>query len=172
MLDIWLPQKEKRWHAEEAWPKKERKREKRGNHVMKKRGMIKEREPMFKGVPPSIYPSIQPHTCTFWSRLYDLFLHVFSLWLYNIWNASIPCSYPTLSSTKALPIVGKTKGNYCPDENNKSWVLRENHFGNLAMFLKILFKKISPDGLQNYEQVSIALRTVLTLNNPRQGDGY
>ena len=55
----------------------------------------------------TIHPSIHPHTCTFWSRMHDLFLHGSTLWFYNRWNASMPCSYPTLSSTKALSTVGK-----------------------------------------------------------------
>jgi len=37
------------------------------------------------------------------------------------------------------------------------------------MFSKF-FQKVSPDGLRIYEQVSITLCTVLTLNSPRQGD--
>ena len=92
---------------------------------------------------PSTHPSIHSHTCTFRSRLHDLFLHGSSLWLYNIWNASMPCSYPTLSSTKALSIVGKTEGNYCPGEDNKSWVLRENHFGELSHIFKNPLQNIS-----------------------------
>ena len=43
--------KEKRWHAEEAWPKKRREKKKEGNHMCERerdQGMIKEREPHFK----------------------------------------------------------------------------------------------------------------------------
>ena len=76
----------------------------------------------------------------------------------------------TLSSTKALSILGKTEDKYCPGEDNKSWVLRGNHFGELSHVFKKSFLKMSPDGLWIYKQVSITLWTVLTLNSPRQGD--
>ena len=77
-----------------------------------------------------------------------------------------------MSYTKALLLVGKTEGNTALVRIIKVECFERIVLGNLAIFLKILFKKIPPDGLQIYEQVSIALRTVLTLNNPRQGDGY
>jgi len=125
----------------------EKKRE-RGSHVWKKEeviisGMIKrEREPTLEGVNHTIihYPSIHTPTHS-WSRLYDLFLHKSSLWLYNIWNASMPCFYPTLSSTKDLSTIGKTEGRYCPGEDNKSWVLRENHFWELSHVFENLLQK-------------------------------
>jgi hypothetical protein len=44
-----LPQKEKRWHAEEAWPKKKRERERKGAAISEKketRDDKREREPM------------------------------------------------------------------------------------------------------------------------------
>jgi hypothetical protein len=57
-----LPQKEKRWHAKEAWPKK-REREKRGSHVSKKRDrMIQKRKAITSMSKP--YPSIHPSTHT------------------------------------------------------------------------------------------------------------
>jgi len=54
-----LPQKEKRWHAKEAWPKKKgvAMSQKKGGKMIKER----EREPMFEGVS---HTSIDPHTCT------------------------------------------------------------------------------------------------------------
>jgi hypothetical protein len=48
-------------------------------------------------------------------------------------------------------------------------VLRENHPENFAIFSRFL-QKVSPDGLQIYEQVSTTLCTILTLNSPRQED--
>ena len=102
----------------------------------------RERKPALWGVIHTIiHQSIHPHTRTSWSRLYDLFVHGSFIWLYNIWNASMPCSYPTLSSIKALFIVGKPEGNYCPGKEAKSWVLRENHFEEL---LGILTMRINP----------------------------
>ena len=65
---------------------------------------------------------------------------------------------------KSFVVVGEIKGSYCSGEDNKSWVPRESHPGNFAMFSKI-FQKVSPDGLQIYEQVSTILCTVLTLNS-------
>jgi hypothetical protein len=81
--------------------------------------MIKEREPMPKGVPPYIYPSIHTlapfdrdcMTCFFIDPFFDFTTYGMQVWI---------LSYPTLSSTKALPLVGKTEGSYCPSEDSKS----------------------------------------------------
>ena len=86
-----------------------------------------------------------------------------SKWFYH----TLFLSY--LELHKGYLAVGMTEGRYCPGEDNKSWVPRESHPGNFAMFSKI-FQKVSPDGLKIYEQVSTTLCTVLTLNSPRRGD--
>ena len=112
------------------------------------------------------------------SRSLQLHILIEIAWLVSPWVLSLSLqymeckyalflSYPELH--KSFIVVGKTKGRYCPDEDNKSWVLRENHLGNFAIFSNTL-QKVSPDGLQIYEQVSITLCTILTLNSPRQGD--
>ena len=77
---LWLSQKEK-MACQEAWPKK--KREKKGATMSQKKeaGMIRERKDITLRSKP--YSSIHSYTCTFWSRLHDLFLLGSSLWLYN-----------------------------------------------------------------------------------------
>ena len=136
MFDYGCPKKRKDGMPKKHDPKKREKERKRGVTMCQKkrrreRDDTRERTNALRSK-PYLYPSIHSYTCTFWPRLHDLFLDESSLWLYNIWNASMPCSYPTLSSTKTLYRVGKTEGRYCPSEDNKSWVLRENHFGELG----------------------------------------
>ena len=92
---------------------------------------------------PYHHLSTHPYTCTFWLKLHDLFLHGSSLWLYNIWNASMPCFYPTLSSTKDLSTIGKTEGRCCLVRIIKVECFERIILGNLAMFSKIFFKNIS-----------------------------
>ena len=152
-------------------PKKRRER-KRGNHVSKKRetGMVWERKAITSRNKPysSICPSIHTlapfdrdcMTCFFLDPLFDFTIYVMQV-----------CSVLILpwAPQKLYVVVGKTEGRYCPGKDSKHWVLRENHLENFAMFLKN-FQKMSPDGLQIYEQVSIALCTILTLNSPKQRD--
>ena len=126
-------------------PKKtEREKRKRGVVISeKKENDTRERTNALRSKPYH-HSSIHPHTCTFWSRLHDLF----SPWILSLtlqWNASMPCSYPTLSSTKALFAIGKIEGRYCPGEDNKNWVLRENHFGELS--------RVFENPLQKYLQM-------------------
>ena len=101
----------------------------RGNHVWKNREKegddTRERTNALRSKP---YPhsSINPYTCTFWSRLHDLFLHGSSLWLYNIWNASMPCSYLT-ALVRIIKVV----------------CFERIILGNFAIFLKTFFKNKS-----------------------------
>jgi len=169
-LNYGCSKKEKRWHDKEAWPKKKRK----GVAMSQKKEKETRDDLRDKTIRSKPHPSIHPSTHTpapFWSRLHDLFLHGSSLWLYNIWNASTPFSYATLSSTKTFVVVGEIKGKYCPGEENTSWVPQESYHGNFVIFSKI-FQKVPPDRLRIYEQVSTTLCTVLTLNSPRQGDSW
>ena len=159
--------KKKRWHAKKHDPKK---REKKGAIMSQKKetGKIRERKDITLRSKP--YPSIHP--------LIHLHLLIEIAWLVSPWIISLTlqymeCKYALflfiLELHKGFLAVGKTEGRYCPGEDSKSWVLRENHLGNLAMFSKI-FQNVSPDGLQIFEQVSTTLCTVLTLNSPRPGD--
>ena len=151
-------------------PKKHdpKKRETGGSHVSKKKrqGMIRERKPLPQGV-SHVHPLIHLHP------LIEI------AWLVSPWILSLTLQYMEcknalfLSYTelhKSFIEVGKAEGRYCPGEDNKSWVLRENHLGNFAIISKKIIQKVSPDGLQINEQVSTTLCTVLTLNSPRQGD--
>ena len=108
---------------------------KMGNHVGKKGNDKRERTNALRST--TIHLTIHPHNCTFWLRLHDLFLHGSFLWLYNIWNASMECKYGSFltlpwAPQNLLSTVGKAEGRYCPCEDNKSWVLRENNFGELS----------------------------------------
>ena len=116
------------------------------------------------------HPSIHP--------LIHLHLLIKIAWLVSPWIISLTlqymkCKYALFLSYlelhKSFVVVGKIKVSYCPGKKKTSWVPRESYPGNFAMFSKI-FQKVSPDGLQIYEQVSTTLCTVLTLNSPRQGD--
>ena len=102
----------------------------------------------------SIHPSTHSYTCTFWLRIAWLV----SPWILSLTLQYMECKYamflPYLELHKGFSLVGKTEGRYCPGEDNKSWVPRESHPGNFAMFSKT-FQKVSPDGLQIYEQVSM-----------------
>ena len=176
-IRLWLPQKEKRWYAKEAWPKKNRERE-RGSHVSKKkkkkerdRDVSREKTNALRSKPHlSIHLSIHP--------LIHLHLLIEIAWLVSPWILSLilqymECTYAMFLSYlelhKGFLAVGEIEGRYCPGEDNKSWVPRESHHRNFVMFSKI-FQKVSPDGLQIYEQVSTTLCTILTLDSPRQGD--
>ena len=68
-----------------------------------------------------------------------------------------------------LVVVGKIKGRYCPGKEIQDECLERVILGALPCFQNS-FKKVSPDGLRIYEQVSITLCIVLTFNSPRQGD--
>ena len=70
---------------------------------------------------------------------------------------------------KSFVVVGKIKGKYCPGKEIQDECLQRVILGALPCFQKS-FKKVSPDELRIYEQVSTTLCTILTLNNPRQGD--
>ena len=128
--------------------------------------MIQERKAIISRSKP--YPSIHSYTCTFWSRLHDLFLHGSSLWLYNIQNTSVPCLILPWAPQR-LVVVGRIKGRHCPGKKIQDECLKRVILGALPCFQNS-FNKVSPDGLQIYEQVSITLCTILTLNSPRQGD--
>ena len=84
--DYGCPKKIKDGMPKKHDPKK-REREKKGVAMSQKKekerdiGMIRERKAITSR--SKSYPSIHSYTCTFWSRLHDLFLLGFSLWLYN-----------------------------------------------------------------------------------------
>ena len=161
-----MPKKRK-----DGMPKKhDQKKEKGDSHVSKKRwdrDDSREKTITSRSKPhPSIHPLIHLH------------LLIEIAWLVSPWIISLTlqymeCKYAQFLSYlelhKGFLAVGKTKGRYYPGEDNKSWVPRESHPENFVMFSKI-FQKVSPDGLQIYEQVSTTLCTVLSLNSPRQGD--
>ena len=167
------PKKEKKWHAKETWPKKKREKGVAMSQKKRDRDDLREKTNTSRSKPQpstSIHPSIHP--------LIHLHLLIEIAWLVSPWIISLTLQYmeckyalflPYLELHKGFLVVGKTEGRYCPGEDNKSWVPRESHPGNFAMFSKI-FQKVSLDGLQIYEQVSTTLCTVLTLNSPRQGD--
>ena len=155
--------------CQEAWPKK--KREKKGATMSQKKeaGMIRERKDITLRSKP--YSSIHPSTHTLAPFDQDC-MTCFSMDpLFDFTINRIQVCYVLILpwAPQRLIAVGKIKGRYCPGKDSKNWVLRENHLRNFAMFLKN-FQKMSPDGLQIYEQVSIALCTILTLNSPRRGD--
>ena len=161
--DYGCPKKRKDGMPKKHDPKKKRER---GNHVSKKK-----RQGWFEREKPLGVSHIHPSTHTLASFFRDC-MTCFSmdpLFDFTI-NGMQVCPVLILSwAPQRLLAVGKTEGRYCPGEDNKSWVPRESHPGNFAMFSKT-FQKVSPDGLQIYEQVSTSLCTALTLNNPRQGD--
>ena len=70
-----------------------------------------------------------------------------------------------------LVVVGKIKGKHCPGKEIQDECLERVILGALPCFQKS-FKKVSPDELRIYEQVSTTLCTVLTLNSPWQGDSW
>ena len=116
----------------------------RGSHVSKKRdiGMIREREVITSR--SKSYPSIHSYTCTFWSRLHDLFLHGSSLWLYNIQNTSVPCLILPWAPQR-LVVVGRIKGRYCPGKEIQNECLERVILGALPCFQKSLKKYLQMD---------------------------
>ena len=133
-LDFGCPKKRKDGMPKKHDPKK------------KRQGMIRERKPLPQGV-SHIHPSIHP--------LIHLHLLIEIAWLVSPWIPSLTlqymkCKYALFLSYlelhKSFLVVGKIEGRYCPGEDNKSWVPRESHPGNFAMFSKI-FQKLSPDEL-------------------------
>ena len=163
------PKREKMACQRRLAPKK-REREKKGVTMSQKRERDKddsrEKTIAWRSKPyPSIHLSIHLH------------LLIEIAWLVSPWILALTlqyieykfaCSYPTLSSTKAV-VVGKIKGRYCPGKKIQVECLGRVILGTLHSFRKS-FKKVSPDGLRIYEQVSTTLCTVLTLSSPRQGD--
>ena len=156
--------------CKEAWPKK--RREKGGNHVSKKKretGMIQERKAITSRSKPysSIYPSI--HTLAPFDRDCMTCFSMDPLFDFTI-NRIQVCSVLILPwAPQRLVVVGKIKGKHCPGKEIQDECL-ERVILELCHVFKNLSKKVSPDGLRIYEQVSTALCTILTLNSPGQGD--
>ena len=133
-----------------------------GNHVSKRerererQGWFEREKPLPQGV-SHIHPSIHPstHTLAPFDRDCMTCFSMYPLFDFTI-NRIQVCPVLILPwAPQRLLVVGKIKGKHCP--------------GALPCFQKS-FKKVSPDGLRIYEQVSTALCTILTLNSPRQGD--
>ena len=151
--------------------KKREKREKRGNHVSKKRDirMIRERKAITSRSKP--YPSIHPstHTLAPFDRDCMTCFSMDPLFDFTI-NRIQVCFVLILPwAPQRLVLVGKIKGKHCPGKEIQDECLERVILGVLPCFQKS-FKKVSPDELRIYEQVSTTLCTVLTLNSPRQGD--
>ena len=142
--------------------KKERKRE-------REIGMIQERKAITSRSKPysSIYPSI--HTLALFDRDYMTCFSMDPLFDFTI--NRIVCSVLILPwAPQRLVVVGRIKGRYCPGKEIQDECLERVILGALPCFQNSFKKKVSPDGLCIYEQVSITLCTVLTFNSPRQGD--
>ena len=134
-------------------------------------GMIQERKAITSRSKP--YSSIHPSTYTLahFDRDCMTCFSIYPLFDFTI-NRMQVCHILILPWTpQRLVVVGKVKGKHSPGKKNTRWVPRESYLGSFAMFSKKNpKKKVSPDGLRIYEQVSITLCTVLTFNSPRQGD--
>ena len=144
--DYGCPKKRKDGMPKKQGPKereREREREKGVTMSLKKeRGMIQERKAIISRSKP--YPSIHSYTCTFWSRLHDLFLHGSSLWLYNIQNTSVP--YLILPwAPQRLVVVGRIKGRYCPSKKIQDECLERVILGALPYFQKSFKKYLQMD---------------------------
>ena len=126
----------------------QKKERKRGQPCLKKKetGMIREREDITLRSKPysSIHPSIHSYTCTFWSRLHDLFLHGSSLWLYNIQNTSVPCLILPWAPQR-LVVVGRIKGRHCPGKKIQDECLESVILGALPCFQKTFKKYLQMD---------------------------
>ena len=117
-----------------------------GNHVSKKKetGMIRERKAITSRSKPhlSIHPSIHSYTCTFWSRLHDLFLHGSSFLTLQHIEYKCARSYPTLAPQR-LVVVGKIKDRYRPGKEIQVECLERVILGTLPYFQKSFKKSIS-----------------------------
>ena len=84
---------------------------------------------------PSVQPSIHSYTCTFWSRLHDLFLHGSSLW--HTINRIQVCPVLILPwDPQRLVVVGKIKGKHCPGKEIQDECLKRVILGALPCFQK------------------------------------
>ena len=152
------PKEEKRWHAKEAWPKK--KERKRGNHVPKiRQGMIRERKPLPQGV-RHIYPST--HTLAPFDRDCMTCFSIDPLFVFTIYGIQVcPVLILPWAPQKLCSSRKDWRQQKLSASRESSWELCHT-FKNSSI--------ISRGGLQIYEQVSITLCTILTLNSPRRGD--
>ena len=140
--DFGCPKKRKDGMPKKHGPKK---RERKGVIMsqIKKRDRDHSREKTNTSRSKS-HPSIHSYTCTFWSRLHDLFLHGSSLWLYNIQNTSVP--YLILPwAPQRLVVVGRIKGRYCPSKKIQDECLERVILGVLPCFQKSLKKYLQMD---------------------------
>ena len=148
--------------------KKERKR-KRGSHVSKKKeerdiGVIRER----KAIRSKSYPST--HTLASFDQDCMTCFPMDPLFDFTI-NRIQVCPVLILPwAPQRLVVVWKIKGKHCPGKEIQDECLERVILELCHVFKKIFQKKVSPDGLRIYEQVSTALCTILTLNSLGQGD--
>ena len=130
----------------------------------------RERTNALRGKPhPSIHPST--HTLAPFNRDCMTCFSMDPLFDFTIYGIQV---WPVLSYIelhKGLQQQGRSKASTALVRKYKMSASRELSW-SFAMFSKNLSKKVSPDGLWIYEQVSTTLCTVLTLNSPRQGDSY
>ena len=147
--DYGCPKKKRK----DGMPKKhdpKKKREKKGSPCLKKRETwwFEREKPLPQGV-SHIHPSIHP--------LIHLHLLIEIAWLVSPWIISLTLQYmeckyalflPYLELHKRFIYNREDRRQMLPGEDNKSWVLRENHFGELCHVLKKSSSKIPPDGLQ------------------------
>ena len=123
---------------------KKREREKGVTMSQKKETrLIQERKAIISRSKP--YRSIHSYTCTFWSRLHDLFLHGSSLWLYNIQNTSVPCLILPWAPQRLVVVVGRIKGRYCPGKEIQDECLERVILGALPYFQKSFKKYLQID---------------------------
>ena len=135
-------------------------------------GMIRERKAITSRSKPysSIYPSI--HTLAPFDRDCMTCFSMDPLFDFTI-NRIQVCPVLILPwAPQRLVVVGKIKGKHCLGKEIQDECLERVILGALPCFQKSFKKKVSPDGLRIYQQVSTTLCTVLTLNSPRQGDGW
>ena len=155
-------------------PKKHdpKKGEKKGVTISQKKrkkretGMIRERKAITSR--SKTYPST--HTLALFDRDCMTCFSMDPLFDFTI-NRIQVCSVLILPwAPQRLVIVGKIKGKHCPGKEIQDECLERVILELCHVFKKSFKKKVSPDGLRIYEQVSTALCTILTLNSPRQRD--
>ena len=168
--DYGCPKKRKDGMPKKHDPKK-RERE-RGNHVSKKREETRddsrEKTIASRSKPhPSVHPSIHTLAPFDWDCMTCFSMdHLFDFTIYGIQVCPVLIlPWPP----QRLVVVGKIKGSYCPSKEIQVECLKRVILGTSPCFQKF-FQKVSPDGLQIYEQVTTTLCTILTLNSPRRGD--
>jgi hypothetical protein len=134
-------------------------------------GMIRERKAITSRSKP--YPSIHlpTHTLAPFDRDCMTCFSIDPLIDFTINKIQVCPDLILPCAPQRLVVVGKIKGKYYPGKEIQDECLKRVILGALPCFLKS-FKKVSPDGLRIYEQVSTTLCTVLTLTSPRQGDSY